>query len=172
MNARDAACLLALLAALAPVAARAAPCPWLSAEVAAQVILAKPAEATVEKNPVFANAKAMTASTTCRFKAAGELVGQLAIVVMEFASYEAATAAYQGELNSQGSRAKPAKLGASPAFFTHNPGFSAASYAVKDKRLVFVNHAFSKGVKEAMAKDPDGAVLSTHEVARQVLGRL
>ena len=48
----------------------------------------------------------------------------------------------------------------------------AASYAVKDKRLVFVNHAFSKGVKEAMAKDPDGAVLSTHEVARQVLGRL
>ena len=172
MNARDAACLLALLAALAPVAARAAPCPWLSAEVAAQVNLAKPAEATVEKNPVFANAKAMTASTTCRFKAAGELVGQLAIVVMEFASYEAATAAYQGELKSQGSRAKPAKLGASPAFFTHNPGFSAASYAVKDKRLVFVNHAFSKGVKEAMAKDPDGAVLSTHEVARQVLGRL
>lgn len=172
MNARDAACLLALLAALAPVAARAAPCPWLSAEVAAQVILAKPAEATVEKNPVFANAKAMTASTTCRFKAAGELVGQLAIVVMEFASYEAATAAYQGELKSQGSRAKPAKLGASPAFFTHNPGFSAASYAVKDKRLVFVNHAFSKRVKEAMAKDPDGAVLSTHEVARQVLGRL
>ena len=172
MNARDAACLLALLAALAPVAARAAPCPWLSAEVAAQVILAKPAEATVEKNPVFANAKGMTASTTCRFKAAGELVGQLAIVVMEFASYEAATAAYQGELKSQGSRAKPAKLGASPAFFTHNPGFSAASYAVKDKRLVFVNHAFSKGVKEAMAKDPDGAVLSTHEVARQVLGRL
>ena len=172
MHARAVARLLAFLAALAPAASLAAPCPWVATEVAAQVILAKPAEATVEKNPVFANAKAMTASTTCRFKAAGELVGQLAIVVMEFASYEAATAAYQGELKSQGSRAKPAKLGASPAFFTHNPGFSAASYAVKDKRLVFVNHAFSKGVKEAMAKDPDGAVLSTHEVARQVLGRL
>ena len=67
MHARAAASLLALLTALAPIAARAGPCPWLSAEVAAQVILAKPAEATVEKNPVFANAKAMTASTTCRF---------------------------------------------------------------------------------------------------------
>lgn len=172
MHARAAARLLAFLTAAAPAASLAGPCPWVSAEVAAQVILARPAEATVEKNPVFANARAMTASTTCRFKAAGELVGQLAVVVMEFASYEAATAAYQGELKSQGSRAKPAKIGASPAFFTLNPGFSAASYAVKEKRLVFVNHAFGKGVKEAMAKDPDGAVLSTHEVARQVLGRL
>lgn len=172
MHARAAARFLALLTALAPIAARAGPCPWLAAEVAAQVILATPAEATLEKNPVFANARAMTASTTCRFKAAGELVGQLAVVVMEFASYEAATAAYQGELKSQGSRAKPAKIGASPAFFTLNPGLSAASYAVKEKRLVFVNHAFSKGVKEAMARDPDAAVLSTHEVARQVLGRL
>ena len=162
----------ALALAFAPVPVSAEACPWLSADVAAQVILAAPTDSKVEKNPVFGNTKGMESSTTCRFKAADELVGSLAVIVMEFGSYEAATAAYQRELKSQGSRAKPAKIGANPAFFTHNPGFSAASYAVKNKRLVFVNHAFSKRVNEAIGKDPDGAVLSTHEVARQVLGKL
>lgn len=162
----------ALALALAPVLASAEACPWLSAEVAAQVILATPADSKVEKNPVFGNTKGMEASTTCRFKAADELAGSLSVIVMEFGSYEAATAAYQRELEAQGSRARPSKIGANPAFSTHNPGFSAASYAVKGKRLLFVNHAFSRRVNEAVSKDPDGAVLSTHEVARQVLGRL
>ena len=162
----------ALALAFAPVPVSAEACPWLSADVAAQVILAAPTDSKVEKNPVFGNTKGMETSTTCRFKAADELVGSLSVIIMEFGSYEAATAAYQRELTAQGSRAKPAKIGANPAFFTHNPGFSAASYAVKDKRLVFVNHAFSKRVNEALGKDPDGAVLSTHEVARQVLGKL
>jgi hypothetical protein len=162
----------ALALALAPLPASAQACPWLSADVAARVILAAPTDSKVEKNPVFGNAKGMESSTTCRFKAADELVGSLAVIVMEFGSYEAATAAYRRELAAQGSRAKPAKIGANPAFLTHNPGFSAASYAVKDKRLVFVNHAFSRRVNEAIGKDPDGAVLSTHEVARQVLGKL
>jgi hypothetical protein len=164
--------LLPAALALLPFASLAETCPWLSADVAAQVILAAPTDSKVEKNPVFGNTKGMEASTTCRFKAADELVGQLAVIVMDFGSYEAATAAYQRELQGQGSRAKPSKIGANPAFFTHNPGFSAASYAVKGKRLVFVNHAFSKRVNEAVRKDPDGAVLSTHEVARQVLANL
>lgn len=162
----------ALALALAPVLASAEACPWLAADVAAQVILATPTDSKVEKNPVFGNAKGMEASATCRFKAADELVGSLSVIVMEFGSYEAATAAYQRELKAQGSLARPTKIGANPAFSTHHPGFSAASHAVKDKRLVFVNHAFSKRVNEAVRKDPDGAVLSTHEVARQVLGKL
>jgi hypothetical protein len=158
--------------AFLPFASLADTCPWLGEDVAAQVVLAKPADAKVEKNPVFANDRGLVASTTCRFKEAGELAGQLAVIVMEFGSYDAATAAYQKELANQASRAKPSKIGPDPAFFTHNPGFSAASYAVKGKRLVFVNHAFSKRVNEAMRKDPDGAVLSTHEVARRVLEKL
>ncbi len=164
--------LLPAALALVPFASPAGACPWLSADVAAQVILATPADSKVEKNPVFGNTKGMETSTTCRFKAADELVGSLSVIVMEFGSYEAATAAYQRELKAQGSRARPSKIGANPAFLTHNAGFSAASYAVKDKRLVFVNHAFSRRVNEAVRKDPDGAVLSTHEVARQVLGKL
>lgn len=164
--------LLPAALAFLPFAAPAETCPWLGEDVAAQVILAKPAEAKLERNPVFANDKGLLASTTCRFKEPGELVGQLAVIVMEFGSYDAATAAYQKELKSQGSRARPAKIGADPAFFTQNPGFSAASYAVKGKRLVFVSHVLGKRVKEAMQKDPDGAVLSTHEVARRVLERL
>ena len=162
----------ALALALAPVLASAEACPWLAADVAAQVILATPTDSKVEKNPVFGNTKGMEASTTCRFKAADELAGSLSVIVMEFGSYEAATAAYQRELKARGSRARPSKIGANPAFRTHNPGFSAASYAVKDRRLVFVNHAFSTRVNEAVRKDPDGAVLSTHEVARQVLEKL
>ena len=158
--------------ALLPALASADTCPWLGDDVAARVILVKPTEVKLEKNPVFANAQGMVASTTCRFKDAKELVGQLSVVVMEFASYEAATAAYRKELKNQASRAKPSKIGANPAFFTHNPGFSAASYAVRDKRLLFVSHTFSRQVNEAMSRDPDGAVLSTHEVARQALDRL
>jgi len=160
------------VAALLPALAFADTCPWLGEDVAAQVILVKPTAVLLEKNPVFGNAQGMVASTTCRFKDAKELVGQLSVIVMEFASYEAATAAYQKELKNQASRAKPSKIGANPAFFTHNPGFSAASYAVKEKRLVFVSHTFSRKVNEAIGKDPDGAVLSTHEVARQALDRL
>lgn len=166
--------LKAALAATAflPGLACAGTCPWLGDDVAAQVILVKPTEVKLEKNPVFANAQGLIASMTCRFRDANELVGQLSVVVMEFASYEAATAAYRKALDSQESRAKPSKIGANPAFFTHIPGFSAASYAVKEKRLVFVSHAFSRKVNEAMGKDPEGAVLSTHEVARLALDRL
>ena len=166
--------LKAALAATAflPALACADTCPWLGEDVAAQVLLVKPTQATVEKNPVFANDRGLVASTTCRFKDAKELVGQLAVIVMEFRSHDAATAAYQGELKSQSSRAKPAKIDANPAFFTRNPGFSAASYAVKDKRFVFVTHVYSKHVTEAIRKDPDGAALSTHEVMRRVLGKL
>ena len=167
-----AALALAPAIALSPAAALAGTCPWLGEDIAAQAILARPTEVKIERNPVFANARGLVASTTCRFRDAKELVGQLSVAVMEFGSYEAATAAYQKELKSQGARATPAKIGANPAFFTQRPGFSAATCAVKEKRLVFVTHAFSKPVNEMIRKDPDGAVLSTHEVARQVLGKL
>ncbi len=125
--------------ALLPFATLADTCPWLGADVASQVILAAPAESKVEKNPVFANAQGLAASTTCRFKEAGELVGQLSVIVMEYTTYDTAT---------------------------------TASWAVKGKRLVFVHHVLGKRVKEAMRKDPDGAVLSTHEVTRHVLEKL
>ncbi len=158
--------------ALLPFASLADTCPWLGADAASQVILAATPTVTHQKNPVFANGRGLVASTTCRFQEPGELVGQLAVIVMEFSSYDTATAAYQKELKDQASRAKPSKIGADPAFFTYNPGFSAASYTVKGKQLVFVNHVLGKRVKEAMQKDPDGAVLSTHEVARRVLEKL
>jgi hypothetical protein len=158
--------------ALLPAAALAEACPWLGADAASQVILAATPTVTYQKNPVFANTKGLVASSTCRFMESGELVGQLAVVVMEFGSYDAATAAYQKELKDQGARARPAKIGADPAFFTHDTGFSSASYAVKGKQLVFVNHVLGRRVKEAMQKDPDGAVLSTHDVARRVLEKL
>lgn len=164
--------LLSAALALLPFASLADTCPWLGADTASQVILAAKPVITHQKNPVFANSKGLVASTTCRFQEPGELVGQLAVIVMEFSSYDTATAAYQKELKDQASRAKPSKVGADPAFFTFNPGFSAASYAVKGKQFVFVNHVLGKRVKEAMQKDPDGAVLSTHEVARRVLEKL
>lgn len=148
MTPRIAAALaLATLPSLAPAIASAEASPRLSGDVAARVLLAEPTESKVERNPVFANAQGLVASTTCRFKDANELVGQ-------------------------GSRARPAKIDANPAFLALNPGSSAASYAVKEKRMVFASHVFGKRVSEALGKDPDGAVLSTHEVARQVPGRL
>lgn len=163
---------VAVAAVLLPTLACADACPWLGEDAAARVILANPVEVKLEKNPVFANKQGLVASTTCLFRDANELVGSLSVVVMEYASYEAATAAYRKELGNQAARAQPAKIGENPAFFTHSPGLSAASCAVKDKRLVFVSHAFGKRVKEALRQEPQGAVVPTHEVARQVLGSL
>lgn len=98
-------------ACLLPLAALADACPWLGSDVAAQVILVKPTEVKLEKDPVPPNSKGLVASTTCRFKGKDEGIGQLSVIVMDFGN-------------------------------------------------------------EATKQDPDGAVLSTHEVARQVLAKL
>jgi len=160
------------LAALLPLGALADTCPWLGDDVAAQVILVKPTEVKLEKDPVPPNPKGLVSSTTCRFKGKDEGIGQLSVIVMDFGGEANAKARYEAELKSQGSRARPSKLDGNPAFFTMNPGFSGGSFAQKGKWFVFVSHVFSKRVKEATKKDPDGGSLSTHEVARQVLKKL
>ena len=162
----------ALSVALFPVPALADTCPWLDAKVAAEAILVRPTQVKLEKNPVLPNAGGMVSSTTCLFKGADEGIGQLSVTVMEYSSEAVAKDSYEKELKNQGSRARPAKLDGNPAFFTMTRGFSGGSFAAKGTRIVFVSHVFSKRVKESMASDPDGAVLSTHEIARQVLGRL
>lgn len=154
------------------VSAFADTCPWLDAKVAADVILVTPTQVTLEKNPVLPGAGGMVASTTCRFKGADEGLGQLSVIVMEYTSEAVAKDSYEKELKGQGSRARPAKLDGKPAFFTMTLGFSGGSFALKGKKIVFVSHVFSKRVKASMEKDPDGAGLSTHEVAKQVLARL
>ncbi len=161
-----------LAATFIPAAAFAESCPWIDAKVAADVILVAPTQITLEKNPVLPGAGGMVASTTCRFKGANEGLGQLSVMVMEYTSDAVAKASYEKELKSQASRAKPAKLDGNPAFFTMTRGFSGGSFALKGNRIVFVSHVFSKRVKDSMDKDPDGAGLSTHEVARRVLGKL
>ncbi len=161
----------AALAAL-PALALADTCPWLGADVAAQVILARPTEVTLGKDPVPPNDKGLVTSTFCYFKLQGEPAAQLSVRVMDFGNAANAKARYDAELKSQGSRAKPSKIDGNPAFFTMNPGFSGGTFAQKGKHFVFVSHVFSKRVNEAIRKDPDGGPLSTHEVARQVLAKL
>jgi hypothetical protein len=162
----------ALAGLLLPAGALAADCPFLDAGVAAQVILVKPTETPVLKEPAPPNDKGMVSSTTCRFKAQGEGIGMLSVIVMDFGSEANAKARYDGELRSQGSRARPAKIEGHPAFFTMNPGFSGGTFAQKGRYFVFVSHNFSTRVNEAIRKDPDGGPLSTHEVARRVLAKL
>ena len=164
--------LLPLAFVLLPVASLADTCPWLGEDVAGKVILVKPSEARLIKEPVPPNDKGLASATTCRFKGAGEGLGQLSVTVMDFGTEANAKARYEGELKSQASRARASKIDGNPAFFTMNRGFSGGTFAQKGKHFVFVSHVFSPRVKDAMSKDPDGAVLSTHEVARQVLGRL
>ena len=161
---------VAAAAALSSAAAWADTCPYLDAKVAAEALLGMPTAITVERGQGAGGGKG--SATTCRFKEAGELVAQLAIIVTAFDAEADATAAYERQLTSQGSRAGKSSIGASPAFFTMNPGFSAASYARKGKQVVYVSHVFGKRVNEAIAKDPDGSVISTHEIAWQVLGKL
>ena len=161
----------AALAAL-PFASLADTCPWLGDDVAAQVILAKPTEVKLLKEPVVPNDKGLASATTCRFKLADELVGQLSVTVMDFGNEANARARYEGELKSQASRARPARIDGNPAFFTMNRGFSGGTFAQKGKHFVFVSHVFSPRVKDAMKKDPDGASLSTHDVAKRVLAKL
>ena len=158
--------------ALLPAASLADTCPWIGEDVAAQVILAKPAYAKAERDTPIPNSTGVVATTTCRFKAAGEVSAQLSVIVIDLGNEGNAKARYEGELRSQGSRAKPAKIDGHPAFFTMNRGFSGATFALKGRQVVFVSHVFSKKVNEAIRRDPDGSVLSTHEIARQVLAKL
>lgn len=164
--------LLPIALAAFPALALADTCPWLGDDVAAQVILAKPTEVRLLKEPVAPNDKGLAAATTCRFKLAGEMVGQLSVTVMDFGGEANAKARYESELKSQASRAKPSKIDGNPAFFTMNRGFSGGTFAQKGRHFVFVSHVFSPRVKDAMKKDPDGASLSTHEVAKRVLAKL
>lgn len=158
--------------ALLPALALAGECPWLDEGVAAQVLLARPAPAKVEKHPIFANSRGLAASTTCLFRDPADAPGQLTVGVTEFVSYEAATADYRKALLDQGARATASKIGANPAFFTQDAGVSAASCAVKGKRVVRVSHAFGKRVVEARRADAKDAPPSAHEVARRVLDGL
>lgn len=164
--------LLAIAALLAAEPALADTCPWLDDKSAAEVILVPPSQVTLEKNPVTGSKTGMVASTTCRFKDKAEVTAQLAVVVMEYGSEAQAQAAWEGEKKNQGSRAKPAKAGSWPGFFTETRGFTAASTVVKGNKVIFVSHVLSARVKEAIAKDPDGSVLSTHEIARRVATKL
>jgi len=164
--------ILAIAALLATAPALADTCPWLDDKSAAEVILVPPGQVTVEKDPVAGSKTGLVASTTCRFKDKAEITAQLSVVVMEYASEAQASAAFEGEKKNQGSRAKPAKAGPWPGFFTESRGFSAASTVVKGNKVVFVSHVLSRRVKEAIAKDPDGSVLSTHEIARRVATKL
>lgn len=159
-------------ACLFPLPALADTCPWLGDDVAAQVILVKPAQVKLEKDPVPPNSRGLVSSTTCRFKGKDEGIGQLSVIVADFGSEASAKARYETELKSQGSRAKPSKIDGNPAFFTMNPGFSGGSFAQKGKYFLFVSHVFSPRVKEATKRDPDGSSLSTHEVAKRVLAKL
>ena len=163
---------LVLAILLFPAVALADTCPWLDDKSAAEVILVPPNQVTHEKNPVTGSKTGMVASTTCRFKDKAEITAQLAVVVMEYGSEAQASAAFEGEKKNQGSRAKPAKAGPWPGFFTETRNFTAASTVVKGNKVIFVSHVLSQRVKDAIAKDPDGAVLSTHEIARRVATKL
>ncbi len=164
--------LAAVAMAALPAFALADTCPWLGDDVAAQVILVKPTEVKLEKDPVPANSNGLVSSTTCRFKGRDEGLGQLSVIVGDFGNEANAKARYDAELKSQASRAKPSKIDGNPAFFTMNRGFSGGTFAQKGRYFVFVSHVFSKRVNEAIKKDPDGGPLSTHEVAKRVLAKL
>jgi hypothetical protein len=162
----------AAFALLGSSAALADTCPWLDAKVAAEVILVAPNEIKLEKNPVVANDTGLIASTTCRFSDKKVLVGGLSVMVLEYRTETGAKAAYERELSGTGGRVQPAKIEGNAAFMASIPGLSGTSWALKGKKLVRVAHVFSKQVNDSIASNPDGAVLSTHEIARQVLAKL
>lgn len=160
----------ALLVAAGPALADS--CPWLDEKSAAEALLVAPGKVTPEKGPVPADARGLVSITTCRFRDTGDPLGQLAVEVYVFGNDAQASAAFESALKGQSMPPRKAQVAGLPGFFSVVPGLSGSSWVRKGVRLVRVTHVYSRRVKESFARDPDGAVISTHEVARRVAARL
>ena len=147
-------------------------CPWLDEKSAAEALLVPPGEVRVEKNPLPADPRGVVSHTTCRFRDTGDPLGQLAVAVWVFGSEAQASAGFDAALKGQSMPPRKAPVAGLPGFFAVTPGLSGNSWVRKGPRLVRVVHVYSRRVKDSIERDPDGAVISTHEIARRVVARL
>jgi hypothetical protein len=111
---------------------------------------------------------------TCYFGLPNDGVGLLTVMVAEFDTPAAAQAAFERQRKSAPEGVRNLKGLGRAAFMASSGGgrFADTTYVLLDHRLLRVNHVFGKAAKAAIERDPDGAVIGTHEIARQVLKRL
>lgn len=164
----------ALAVAAAAPPALAADCPFLTREQAAAALTALPPAPRVADETPPVKAGGLKRTRTCYFALPDDGIGLLTIMVAEFESRAAAQAAFERQRKSAPEGARPLKGLGQAAFMASSGGgrFADTTYVWLDHRLLRVNHVFGKAAKAAVERDPDGAVIGTHEIARQVLKRL
>ncbi len=150
--------------------ARAADCPFLTAAEAAQALLGPPAKVTFET--VKVDGQGMRRARTCRFRAPGGGLGEVAVEVIDFASAADAAAAFRKRRADAGGKVLPVSGVGSAAYSATIPGFSASTVAQVGARLLVASHLFSAKVRQAIAESPDAEVLATDELAKLAVKRL
>lgn len=162
---------LAMFFLAAPLLASAADCPWLTPAAAATALLAKPA-VTFEQHPAPSNTDGMKKVLKCYFADPAEPSGQLGISVIEYDSSASAQRAFDKDKSNRGSNATSLKVAGQPALHSPSAGIASTTHVLKGERILRVTHVYTQKVRAAIKKDPDGAVISTQELARQAVAKL
>jgi len=159
-----------LLAAVA-IPASAADCPFLKSKEVVETLLDPPREITYEVVDLKGQ-DGMQRARVCNFKAPGAGIGAVGVQVIDFTSAAAASAHFQKLRKDTGGKIFPLAGVGSAAFIANIPGLSDSTQVLAGSHVLKVSHVLSTKVREAIANNPDGAVIGTHELAKLVVRRI
>ncbi len=164
------AAITVLLAAVS-ISASAADCPFLKSKEVVETLLDPPREITYEVVDLKGQ-DGMQRARICNFKAPGAGVGAVGVQVIDFTSAAAASAHFKTLRKDTGGKICPLSSVSSAAFIANIPGLSDSTQVLIGSHVLKVSHVLSPKVKEAIANNPDGGVVGTHELAKRVVGRI
>lgn len=163
-------CALALL--IIPFGpALAADCPFLKAKEVVDTLLDPPRDTTFEVLDMKGQ-NGMQRVRTCNFKAPGPGIGAVGVQVIDFASAASANTYYQKLRKDTGGKIFPLAGVGNAAFIANIPGLSDSTHVLTGSHVLKVSHVLSPKVKAAIANNPDGGVIGTHELAKLAVGRI
>lgn len=160
-----------ILLAAVSIPASAADCPFLKSKEVVETLLDPPREITYEVVDMKGQ-DGMQRARICNFKAPGAGIGGVGVQVIDFTSAAAASAHFQKLRKDTGGKIFPLAGVGSAAFIASIPGLSDSTQALIGSHVLKVSHVLSQKVKEAIANNPDGGVVGTHELAKRAVGRI
>lgn len=151
-------------------------CPFLSRDDVKQAIGEPVKSVNVTRadasSSALANEKGVKSATQCTFAASDDpAYGGFGVLVRVYENAVLAKAAFDRARADAGTGAHSEKFG-DGAFWSIAPGIAGSTTALHGARVVIVTHRYSAKVRQMIDEDPDGGVISTSEIARNVLGKL
>jgi hypothetical protein len=161
----------AVLLAAVSIPASAAGCPFLKSSEVVETLLDPPRETTYETIDLKGQ-DGMKRARICNFKAPGGGIGAVGVQMIDFTSAVAANAYFQKLRKDTSGRIFPLSGVGSAAFIANIPGLSDSTQVLAGSHVLKVSHVLSTKVREAIANNPDGAVIGTHVLAKLAVGRI